>query len=153
MPPEEWRDQSDLITGDPESRREYIKALLAVSADDGRYIMLVVAGALAVVTLFLKDIPIEDIQAEPTWVGVLMGIGLTSLVASGAAFFTYAGAVNRVRMSIARCLASADALTARDLWAGPRGVWSTNRWRYMLGTVLLFVGGLSEAIVLAVIFS
>ena len=49
MPPEAWRDQSDLVTDDLESRREYIKALLGVSADDGRYVMLVVAGAFAVV--------------------------------------------------------------------------------------------------------
>ena len=82
-----------------------------------------------------------------------MGVGMAFLLASGAAFFTYAGAVNRVRMSIARCLASADALTARDLWAGPKGVWNTNRLRYKLGTIFLFVGGSIEAVVLTVLFS
>ena len=112
MPPEAWTDQSDLVTKDLESRREYIKALLGVSADDGRYVMLVVAGAFAVVTLFLKVIPSERLDEQAIWVRIMMGVGMAFLLASGAAFFTYAGAVNRVRMSIARCLASADALTA-----------------------------------------
>ena len=153
MLPQWWETQSDLATDDIESRREYIKALLAVSADDARYVMLVVAGSLAVVTLFVKDIPPERLQEQAAWLRGLMGAGLAFLLVAGGAFFTYAGAVNRVRMSIARCLASADAVTARNLWAGSRGVWGTNMWRYLVGTVFLLLGAISETVVLIVFLS
>ncbi|MFI6478029.1 hypothetical protein ACIBH1_08865 [Nonomuraea sp. NPDC050663] len=144
-------DLSDL-EGPEELRVEYIKGLVETAAEDARHVTLNVSLALAVVAVFLTQLPHELVFGQVLAVRLTLFLGLLALGASAIAFFGYVRAVHYARMAIVRSLASADAKHARQLWAGRYGVWERKKRWYQAGQMLMYVGLALEALSMAVIF-
>ncbi len=144
-------DLSDL-EGSEELRCEYIKSLIEVTGEDARHVTLNVTVALAIVALLLTQLPEKLIFGQPLILRAMMIAGLLVLPLAGAAYFRYVRAVHLARMGIVRCLASADASHARQLWAGADGVWARKKKWYLIGKWAIIVGVALEALAITFVF-
>jgi len=144
-------DMSDL-DGPEELRLEYIKGLCSIAGEDARHVTLNVTLALGIVTVLLTQLPQELVFGQSLPVRATMLVGLIALGTSAIFFFTYVRAVHYVRMAIVRCMASANARHARQLWAGQYGVWEQQKRWYFWGMCVLFIGLTLEAGSLTMIF-
>jgi hypothetical protein len=132
----------------------YVQALLEYTRDDARQVYLRVTAAFAVLTLFLTQLPFENLQAlNRRWTNTLY-LGLASVIGGAALYFLYVGATHHVRREIAKYLLQPDRVNS----SVPDGL-LTDVWRkrqlatFWLGG-LLFFGGLTVlAVVLAKVIS
>jgi hypothetical protein len=132
-------DGSDL-DGSEELRKDYIKALLEVTSDDSRHMTLIVTVALAAILVVIVRMPIENILALPLLMRILLAAGVASLAFGALSVFSYVSAVHLTRFGIARCLASANARHARQIWAGSEGVWTKKGFYYSVGIRMMTIG-------------
>lgn len=132
-------DCSDL-DGSEEQRWEYIKALLEVASDDARHVTLLVSVALAAILVVIVQMPIKNVLALPLGMRILLVVGVAFLALGALSVFRYVRAVHLARFGIARCLASANARHARQLWAGEVGVWETKGTYYTVGIRAMGLG-------------
>lgn len=138
-------DLSDL-DGPEERRIQYIQGLLDVTGEDLRHVMLFVTVSLSLIVIVLTQLPFDRLVDLPLTVRLLLVVGL-ALTGTGALFFfRYVRVIHIARLGIARCLASADARHARQLWAGAEGVWETRGNSYRWGVRLTGLGGSSVAL-------
>jgi hypothetical protein len=133
-------DLSDL-DGPEERRVQYIQGLLDVSGEDARHVMLYVTVSVSVIVIALTQLPFDRLVDLPHAVRLLLLFGLTLTGTGAMLFFRYVRAIHIARMGIARCMASADARHARQLWAGPEGIWEAKGHFYRWGMRLTGLGG------------
>ncbi|KAB8165746.1 hypothetical protein FH609_015120 [Streptomyces sp. 3MP-14] len=133
-------DLSDL-DGPEERRVQYIQGLLDVMGEDLRHVMLFVTVSLSFIVIVLTQLPFDRLVDLPLAVRLLLVVGLALTGAGALLFFRYVRVIHLARLGVARCLASADARHARQLWAGAEGVWETRGSFYRWGVRLTGLGG------------
>lgn len=138
-------DGSDL-DGSEERRMDYIRALLDVSGEDVRHVSFIVAVSIGAIGLSITKVPTGSILGLPILVRLVLILALILLAVGALSAFWYARAIHITRMGIVRCLASADARHARELWAGEEGVYR-RAGRFYWGGVYALVAGLLVAAV------
>jgi hypothetical protein len=114
--------------------------LLVVAADDAKNVVLLATVAIAAVVLLVKDLATSVHALGSVWSHVAVAAA-SILVLAATILYTYSAMINQRRMELVRCLASNDALHARDLWAGEtKGIAAQRGWLLRLGTGLLVLG-------------
>lgn len=136
------------LDGSPEHRLDYVKALMALAADDMRQVTVYVTAAFALTALLLTRDVSDYVFDAPQWVRVVLALGIASLGGASLAFFRYVRKLHLTRMALARCIPQADAVRAREIWAGRAGVWAVHQRAYNLGLGLFGLGLGAEAVVL-----
>ncbi|HEX6933467.1 MAG TPA: hypothetical protein VF162_15075 [Streptosporangiaceae bacterium] len=144
-------DSSDL-DGSEDLRKEYIQALLEVSGDDARHVTLLVSVSLAAVLVVVAQMPINELLALPLTIRILLVSGVALLALGALSVFRYCRAIHLARLGITRCVASADARHARQLWAGPEGIWATRGIYYRLGVRVMAAGFILVAAAICYLF-
>ena len=134
-----------------ETRRAYIENLLAVAADDAKNVTLIATVAVAVSAFSAKEAG-SFLGQQPALVKVSALLVVSCWLCGAACMFSYAAAVNKVRMDIVRSLVSADALQARQMWASKSGVWRRKGFLFKTGAVLLIAGSVVSVALTAVLF-
>ncbi|MFF5002056.1 hypothetical protein ACFY3G_04440 [Streptomyces phaeochromogenes] len=135
-------DLSDL-EGPEERRLRYIESMVEVAGEDARHVMLYVTLALTAILVTLTQLPFDRVIGMPLFFRCLLLLGLLLVGTGAGCFFRYVRALHLTRMGIARCIASADAKHARQLWAGAAGVWERRGHFYRWGMKLCELGGLA----------
>src|SRR5690349_5853695 len=110
-------DDSDLEKATSVQAQAYIQQLLVVAADDAKNVVLLATVAIAAVVLLVKDLATSVHALGPLW-SHLAVVAASLLVAAATLLYVYSAMVNQRRMDLVRCLASDNAVHARDLWAG-----------------------------------
>jgi hypothetical protein len=128
------------LEGKDEHKLEYIKAVMSLAMDDIQHITRLVTVSLAIILIFLTQIPIDLVLSLRLPIRIFLCIGLGCSAFSGLFFFRYTERLHTTRMTIARCLPSLDVRKVRELWAGEAGVWQQHRWNYNLGRYFLTAG-------------
>jgi hypothetical protein len=141
-------DLSDL-EGPEERRLRYIESMVEVAGEDARHVMLYVTLALTAILVTLTQLPFDRLVGLPLAFRCLLLLGLFLVGAGAGCFFRYVRALHLARMGIARCIASADAKHARQLWAGAVGVWERRGHFYRWGMKLCALGGCAVAVSVA----
>lgn len=141
-------DLSDL-EGPEERRLRYIESMVEVAGEDVRHVMLYVTLALSAILVTLTQLPFSRLIGLPVVFRCLLLLGLFLVGAGAGCFFRYVRALHLARMGIVRCLASADAKHARQLWAGATGVWEQRGHFYHWGMRLCAFGGGAVAVSVA----
>ncbi|MCF3103134.1 hypothetical protein IPZ58_16295 [Streptomyces roseoverticillatus] len=141
MPGIHFPDDCSDLDGTPESRAQYIQGILDVSGEDARHVMLYVTVSIGAIVLVLTQLPFERLINLPLAIRCLFLAGLVLMGAGALLFFCYVRAIHLARMGMVRCLASCDARHARQLWAGPEGIWTSRGSFYRWGIRLTGIGG------------
>jgi len=141
-------DLSDL-EGPEERRLRYIESMVEVAGEDARHVMLYVTLALSAILVTLTQLPFDRLIKLPLVFRCLLLLGLLLMGAGANCFFRYVRALHLARMGITRCIASADAKHARQLWAGEVGVWKRFGHFYRWGMTLCEFGGCAVAVSIA----
>jgi hypothetical protein len=123
------------------SNHEYIKTLIEWARDDTRQDYLRVTGALAVVTLFITQIRIGDLQELDHWPKLALFAGLACLVAAAFVYFLYVNGTHRKRWYVTKCMRTGNAAEAERILGDyyERFTWlhRAGSTLFALGTVLL----------------
>ncbi|WP_369214278.1 hypothetical protein [Streptomyces flavofungini] len=128
---------------------QYISALTETASEDAKHVNLYVTVSLTGILVTLTQLPFARLLGLPLPVRIVLVLGVAIALAGTALFFKYVQALHRTRMSLVRCLASADARRARELWAGDSGVWVRCGRHYAWGMRLTVSGHALVAFVVA----
>ena len=123
------------------NNREYIKVLIEWARDDARQDYLRVTGALAVVTLFITQIEIGDLQGLDLWPKRALFAGLGCLVAAALVYFLYVSGTSRKRWYVTQCMRTGNAAEAErilgDYYEAFKNLHRAGSALFCLGTLLL----------------
>lgn len=141
-------DHSDL-DGPEERKLQYITALAEMAGEDAKHVNMYVTVSLTAILVTLTQLPFSRLLGLPLALRVVLVLGVGIALGGTALFFRYVQAIHRARMALVRCLASADARHARELWAGSMGVWKHHSREYIWGLRLSVAGHAFVAFVIA----
>lgn len=138
----------------PGDKVAYVQALLEYTRDDARQVYIRVTAAFAILTLFLTQLPFENLQAlNRHWTNTLYG-GLVSITAGACLYFLYVGATHHVRREIAKYLLQPGKVNLTTPDKLLTDVWRTRQLvTFWLGGLLFFGGVVVLGVVLAKIIS
>lgn len=143
-------DGSDLSKAKHCDAQAYIQQLLIVAADDARNVLLLATVAIAAVVILAKDLGTAVHDMGKPWSYIAVGAAVCLVLA--AALYGYSAKINQRRMDLVRCLASANAAGARELWAGGEaGIAAQSGWLLKIGASLLVIGATCALVVVGVL--
>lgn len=132
-------DHSDL-DGSDEGKSQYITALTEMAGEDARHVRMYVTVSLTAILVTLTQLPFARLLGLPLALRIVLVLGIGTALSGATLFFRYVQAIHRARMALVRCLASANARHARELWAGGMGVWKLHKHEYVWGMRLTVAG-------------
>ncbi|WP_189106367.1 hypothetical protein [Streptomyces camponoticapitis] len=132
-------DHSDL-EGPEERKLQYITALVEIAGEDAKHVNMYVTVSLTSILVTLTQLPFSKLLGLPLALRIILVLGVGIALSGAALFFRYVQAIHRARMALVRCLASANARHARELWAGSAGVWKYHSGEYIWGLRLTVAG-------------
>lgn len=128
------------LEGSDANKLEYIKGMIEIATEDIKIVMLYITLALGTIVFFLSQIEIKTILSWCLYLRILVFISIAFLAFSSFFFFLYIRNLHITRMKMTRCLASVNALSTRELWAGKTGVWEQHGYKYRAGKLFLCCG-------------
>lgn len=136
------------LEGKDEHKLEYIKAMISLAREDIKHVMLYITLSLAIIFMFLTQIPIEVIFSLPQLARWFVFLGFIFHANSAFHFFLYIRNLHITQMKMTRCIVSLNVKKTRELWAGAAGVWQQHSLKYKVGKYSLGLGVVCLGIVL-----
>jgi hypothetical protein len=93
---------------------EYIKAMIEFARDDARHVHYRVAGSLAIVALYLTQLPFERLAELSDGTTRLLFAGLAAMLAGAVLHFKYLSRMHLSRRQLIQCLPDNDVECAYD---------------------------------------
>lgn len=143
--PKDERNSADEGAGPENINHVYIKMLIEWARDDTRQDYLRVTGALAVVTLFITQIRIGDLQALDHRPKLPLFAGLGCLVAGALVYFLYVSKTHRKRWDVTKCMRTGNADEAERILGD---YYERFKYLHWAGTALFCLGTLLLAYVI-----
>jgi len=137
---------------DDDLKEAYIESLLRVADSDVQHLSVYLAFGTGVMTLFVGQLPSDRLLALTRPWRIAFCIGLALELVGAYLIFRYIREVHKARMKIARCVPGADAIRAREIWAGPVGLPARSYWRFVQGVRVLKLGVLLLALPIGAIY-